>query len=269
MRVHKIFHYTILFLATSFLIWAGHLWASGPHAAILMYHSVGEALAPRSSLSITGEEFSRQMAFFKRNGYRVVPLRELVDKIRQGEEVAPKTIALTFDDGYADNYTLAFPVLKEYGFPATVFVITDLIGREVTLGGRPVSFLTAGMMREMADSGLIDFGVHSATGASLPGLEGDPQALRREVEDPRRFLEGLLGRPVSFFSFPFGAYNRAVQQCVRDAGYAAAVTTYTKKGYIHDDLFALKRVKIKGEENPLQLFFKTSGFYLRMKEMNK
>ncbi len=265
----KVLFYAAVFIVTGFLMWVAYLWRGGPDATILAYHSVGEAFSERSSLSISTEEFARQMAFFKRHGYRVLRLTELVEKLKKGERVGPKTIVITFDDGYEDNYTLAFPILKEYGFPATVFVITDFIGRQPQMGGRPVQFLSVAMMREMVDSGLIDFGVHSATHAYLPDLDRDPQALYREVDAPRRFLEGLLKRPGRVFCYPLGGYSRAVQKRVRDAGFSAAVTIYLKKGYIHDDLFALKRVKIKGEENDLQLFFKTSGYYLKMKEMSK
>ncbi len=266
--VRKTLLYVGVFLGTGFLIWVGYLWKSGPDATILMYHSVGETFADTPGLGMTTETFVRQMAFFKRHGYRVLRLTDLIERLKRGKRVGPKTIVLTFDDGYEDNYTNVLPVLKKYGFAATVFVVTDLIGREARMFDRPAKFLSVAMMREMADSGLIDFGLHSATHAYLPDLDGDPQALSREVDAPRRFLEGLLERPVPVFSYPVGGYSRAVQQRVRDAGFCAAVTTYPKKGYIHDDLFALKRVKMNGTEHPVELFFKTSGYYLTMKEMD-
>ncbi len=266
--VRKVLLYVGVFFCTGFLMWVGYLWKSGPDATILMYHSVGETFVDTPGLGMATETFARQMAFFKRHGYRVLRLTELIEKLKRGERVGPRTIVLTFDDGYEDNYTNVLPILKEYGFAATVFVITDLIGRETYMYDRPVQILSVAMMREMADSGLVDFGVHSATHAHLPDLDGDPQALSREVDAPRRFLEGLLGRPATVFCYPTGGYSRVVQKRVRDAGFCAAVTTNPKKGYIYDDLFALKRIKMNGTEHPVELFFKTSGYYLKMKEMD-
>jgi len=268
-RTKKTLLYSVVFILTGFLIWMGVLLKDGPDATILMYHSIGETYAGNRSLGISLDTFSRQMAFFKRHGYRVIRLTDLVMKLEKGEPIALKTIVLTFDDGYEDNYTNVFPILKEYGFPATIFVVTDFIGREAPAYGQTARFLSVAMMKEMAASGLVDFGSHSASHVNLADAGGDPQVMQREVGASRRFLEGLLGRPVSLFCYPFGGHSQVVRRHVRDAGYAAAVTTNPRRGYVHDDLFALKRTKMDGTEGWLRIAFKTSGYYLKMKEMSQ
>ncbi|MGE5279621.1 MAG: polysaccharide deacetylase family protein [Deltaproteobacteria bacterium] len=259
--------YAAVFFLTGFCVWAGSLLGNGPDVTILMYHSIGPSYADLPGMGMSREAFARQMSFFKRHGYRVIRLSELIEKLKRNETAGPKTIVLTFDDGYEDTRANALPVLRQYGFPATVFLITDNIGRQVVMYDRPARFLSVAMMREMAASGLIDFGAHSADHAYLPDLKDDPRALVREIDAPKRFLEGLLGVPAAFFSYPIGGYTAAVRSRVRAAGYEAAVTTDPRRGTAHGDLFALKRVKIKGTEGPAELFFKTSGYYLRMKEM--
>jgi peptidoglycan/xylan/chitin deacetylase (PgdA/CDA1 family) len=267
--IRKGLFYLAVFVLTGLGVWVAYLWKSGPDVTILMYHSVGPDFADVPGLGMTRRAFARHLDFFRRHGYRVLRFTDFIEDLKAGRRPGPKTIVLTFDDGYEDNHTNVFPLLKEYGFPATVFIITDLIGRRAEMYGRTVPFLSVAMLREMAASGLIDLGAHSATHAYLPDLDDDPQALAREVEAPRRFLEGLLGRPARVFSYPVGGHSAAVRRRVREAGYEAAVTTTPQKGYIHDDLFALKRVKMKGDEGAAELFFKTSGFYLKMKEMSR
>lgn len=225
---------------------------------IAMYHSVKPSVPEGNRLIVSTKAFDRQMAFLKKNNYSVIPLEQAASFIRQGKRLPAKAVVLTFDDGYADNYRYAFPILKKYGLPATVFMIVDDIGKS--------DKLTMEQIRQMRDSGLITFGSHSL---SHPFLEciTSPAELVNEILGSKEKLERMLARPVRTFSYPCGRLNDDVRQKVIDAGYEAAVVTNPGKNFPNKDVFALKRLRIS--ENAANLFifwFETSGYYNFIRE---
>jgi peptidoglycan/xylan/chitin deacetylase (PgdA/CDA1 family) len=269
--LRRMIRYFFVFLASAFLMFAGHLLATGPKPTILMYHGVGDPDIKNKTLNISLEAFEKQMAFFYGHGYRVISLGELVAGLKGNKKFPWKTIVLTLDDGYENNYTHAYPVLKKYGFPATIFVVTDFLGQEKAAMDQPgpVRFLSLSQLLEMRSSGLITAGTHSRSHPFLPSLGNNPAAMREEIFGSKRDLEGLLKEPVSFFCYPRGGYTDSVKEMVRAAGYSAAVTTFTKeKGRGLSDLWALKRVKMSEScVPPLILFLETSGYYVWLKEL--
>ncbi|MFA5038252.1 MAG: polysaccharide deacetylase family protein [Candidatus Omnitrophota bacterium] len=261
----KAARYVLVFFATALAVLLVHLFSQGPEAAILMYHSVGIERAVHTSLNVPSEVFARQMDFLSRHQYRVIRLTELAEKIRRGERIPRKTVVLTFDDGYENNYINVFPVLKKYGFPATVFLIASKLGKNHDLvENLTLRIMTGGMAREMSDSGLVDFGSHTLRHSYLPGI-ADKGRLGEEIVGSKKFLEGVFGKPVETFSYPIGGYSRGIEQMVRAAGYKAAVTI-NKKNASSRDLYALKRIKVKSF-HPVSFFVQTSGYYLRLKEI--
>jgi peptidoglycan/xylan/chitin deacetylase (PgdA/CDA1 family) len=142
---------------------------------------------------------------------------------------------LTFDDGYRDAYTAAWPVLKKYGFGATFFVITDLIDNP--------RYLTKDQIRELAANDM-EIGDHSASHSELPALSR--AQLQREIVESKAVLERILGGPVLSFCYPSGHNSLAVRQVVQAAGYASAVTVdpgvYRGKG----DRLQIPRVRVYG-----------------------
>lgn len=227
---------------------------------ILMYHSVAPNGGPKNKLMVEPKSFDRQMRFLKRHHYNVVPLEALADLVKNKKKIPPKTIAITFDDGFKDNYIYAFPVLKKYNLPATIFVITNEVGR--SLGDR----LTWDEIYEMRDSGVISFGSHCLGAKPLIEIDSD-EWLKREIVDSRKVLEEKLGRPVNTFSYPQGKFNARVRQAVIDAGYDLAVTTAPGKRFPDDDRFALKRVRVSPTSDNLLVFWiSASGIYTFIKE---
>jgi peptidoglycan/xylan/chitin deacetylase (PgdA/CDA1 family) len=185
-------------------------------AAALLYHNVG-AHRPGTyfGLSVTPRVFERQMAALARHGYTGISGSDWTHA-QAGEPLPPKPVILTFDDGYRDLAQYAFPILEKHGFRATVFVVTDLIGRDDEWlrcdGKSPQALLTADEIRYWAARG-IEFGAHSCSHADLTKLS--PAALDHEVVGSRRALEALLGKPVRCFAYPYGFYNDEVVTAVR------------------------------------------------------
>lgn len=215
---------------------------------ILMYHRVAAPVEPKG-LYVSPETFQRQMEFLKAHNYKVVPLAEIVDALNAGRFIPPNTVAITFDDGYLDNFENAFPVLRKLGFPATIFMITENIGRSGWLGEEDLRIL---------DDSEITIGSHTVSHAFLPKLsEGEIQA---ELIDSKIRLEEILGHPVRFFSYPAGGSSPEISSWVREAGYEGAVTTnYGKKRH---DAFRLHRIKASESHGNLFNFWaKVSGLY--------
>lgn len=228
---------------------------------IIMYHSVNPDASWENRLTVSPQAFQRQMDFLKKNGYRVLPLEELSALIKNKSRIPGRTIAVTFDDGYKDNYVYAFPVLKKYGIPATIFVIISEIGRPDRLNWEEI--------REMQDSGLIVIGSHTFNPGPLTKIASDAE-LKKQISDSKKTLEDKLGKKINIFSYPEGRFNAKIRRMVMDSGYSAAVATNPGKRYPNNDVFALKRLRISENSKNLFIFWlETSGFYTFIKENRK
>lgn len=222
---------------------------------IVMYHKIdGNSAASR--LSVSPESFKAQMSFLKTHKYNVVKLEDLAGMVR-GNKLPPKTIAITFDDGYENNYVNAYPVLKGLGLPATIFIIPAMIGND--------GYLTWDQVMEMSESGIITIGSHSLSHSWLPSLA--VQELDREIIDSKRSIESHIGKDADTFSYPLGGFNENVREKVIKAGYKIAVATNPGKKYPKHDLFAMKRLRISSTSDNLFVFwFEITGFYTWIKE---
>jgi peptidoglycan/xylan/chitin deacetylase (PgdA/CDA1 family) len=230
---------------------------------IIMYHSVNPDAHPENRLSVTPKTFQRQMYFLKKHRYNVLPLESLIDLIKDKKKFPPKTIFITFDDGYRDIYLYAFPILKKYNLPATIFIITNEVGRAQN------DRLTWEEIKAMRDSGIISIGSHSLGPEPLTNLKSE-EVIKKEIFDSKKILEEKLGHQINFFSYPEGRFNAKIRQYVIDAGYKLAVATHPGRDYPDDDLFALKRLRISENARNLFVFMvETSGYYTWMKESKR
>jgi peptidoglycan/xylan/chitin deacetylase (PgdA/CDA1 family) len=173
---------------------------------------------------VTARTFETHLRWLARRGYRSMTVSELVRSAQHDRGQSGLRVAITFDDGYEDNLIHALPLLERFGFTATVFVITDVIGShnhfDSHLGGEPVRMLSAAQVRSLADAGL-EIGSHTCTHPhSLPHLVGS--ALDDQLLRSRSVLEGILGRPVRSFSYPHSRVDSRVERAVAEAGYDAA-----------------------------------------------
>ncbi|MBA3658474.1 MAG: polysaccharide deacetylase family protein, partial [Gemmatimonadales bacterium] len=198
-------------------------WASLTHGVpILMYHALGRAAEPASTYVLPVEQFERQLRWLADRNYRVIRLEEYL-KLRAGHGLPqPRTVVLTFDDGYADNAELGIPLLRQFGFPATIFLVTRLVGDAnrwdtvPPLGGR--ALFGWEQIRDLDGSG-IEWGAHTRTHVAVTQVPaGDA---RQEIQGSRADLTERLHREVPAFAFPFGDLDDAAVGIVRDAGFSA------------------------------------------------
>lgn len=232
---------------------------------IIMYHYVRSYVGPGDRLTISTATFERQMRFLKEHKYNVVSLDDIVSLIKEGKKIPPKTIAITFDDGSVDNFVCAFPILKKYQLPATMFVITQEVGRVKPKRDK----LTWKHIKVMQESGLITIGSHAIGPNPLVKIKSE-QELRRQIFDSKKILEEKLSRPINFFSYPEGFFNKHIRDLVIAAGYKGAVATSPGKRYPNNDIFALKRLRISENTRNLLIFwFETTGYYKFTQEIRK
>jgi len=217
--------------------------------AILMYHQVDLSLEPKAQ-KVTPELFERQMALLKEWNFNVVSLDALVKRMESGQRVPRNWVVITFDDGYENNYTRAFPVLKKYGYPATMFVSSDFLNTK--------DFMNFDQLREMIESG-IDIGSHTRFHRYVGGV---PQQLQYdEIVNSKKILETNLKRPINYFSYPLGGFDEQAKRIVKEAGYKAAVTTNRGFAVKNKDLYELKRVRLSNsDQNIVDIWVKYAGF---------
>jgi peptidoglycan/xylan/chitin deacetylase (PgdA/CDA1 family) len=209
----------------------------GAPPLILMYHyirSVDQGSDPLGyELSVTPDEFNNQMAWLHEQGYIGVRM-DGITRCMRGEAPCPsKAIALTFDDGYADAYTDALPVLKRYGMVATFYIITNTIGQP--------GYLTWEQVAALRDAGM-EIGAHTLSHPDLTLLDWETAGF--EIEQSKVELEQRLGINVTSFCYPTGLYNAAIEEQVRASGYLNATTTRWDNDT--SDIMALPRRRISG-----------------------
>lgn len=229
---------------------------------ILMYHYINSEEPLRSRLGVSPQSFEKQMRFLREHKYNILSLEELTDLIRNKKRIPAKTVAITFDDGYLDNYTNAYPVLKKYNIPATIFVVINRIGKH--LGND--DYMSWHQIKELSENGLITIGSHSMNHPNLNEIHSEAE-LKEEIFESKKIVEQQLNKEVKFFSYPFGGRSPEACRLVSLAGYTAAVGTNFPKGSPGDNIYALKRLRISENSNNLFIFWiETSGFYTYIKE---
>ena len=177
---------------------------------ILLYHHIG--LSPSNSpYYVSAYDFEQQMHLLHEWGYQTISVELLVRAIREGAELPPKPIILTFDDGSVTVHTTAFPIMQKYNFTGTVYIVLNFIG--IT------NYMDEEQIRELYNAGW-EIGSHSTSHVSLTERL-DRQ--RDEIVDSRHKLQNRLGLPVLTFAYPFGAYNEDSVHFAQFAGYIAAM----------------------------------------------
>jgi peptidoglycan/xylan/chitin deacetylase (PgdA/CDA1 family) len=201
------------------------------------------------------ENFAAQLDYLRRQGYTVQPLANLARSLREGTNLPRRSAVITFDDGSSCTYERALPVLSEYGFPATVFMVSGLIGRDnewLRGAGFPVRRMLGASELRRLDAEGIEVGSHSAT---HPWLAKIPlEQARAELNDSKAQLEDVIGRPVGIS--PAFRLQDAVRSAVAEAGYSAACSTRWGKRHTEVDLFALRRVEVMGQDSLLKFAWK-------------
>lgn len=203
------------------------------HASVvvLCYHRFEEKV--RDSLAITPAEFERQMQALKDAGFSVIPMQDFLAWRRGEKNIPPKSALITIDDGYVSGYDVAWPILKKYGYPFTMFVYI----KYVNSGGKAITW---DQLAEMRDGG-VDIECHSFSHENLHGKPvkketaaeiasiGYENWLKKEIGESKQIIEKQLGIKVNVFTYPFGVYNQKARDAVKEAGYEAAFTVYGQR----------------------------------------
>jgi len=244
-----------LIIAVIFIAVFYHLWLSSRYVVpILMYHRISDG--PNESLCVSPDSFDRQMGYIKWRGYNVISLDELVNGIKNDKRFKHNTVVITFDDGYEDNYLRAYPVLKNCGFPATIFLISNYIDKKE-------GFLRWQQIKEMMKDSKITFGGHTKNNVYLPDLKNKGK-LKNEIAGCKKDIEAKIGQKINYFCYPTGGFTDEIKKIVKKAGYKGACTTNRGFARFNKDLYELKRIKIKNSDfvkKPLSFWVKLSGYY--------
>jgi peptidoglycan/xylan/chitin deacetylase (PgdA/CDA1 family) len=222
---------------------------------VLVYHNIAKDARGRLVLGV--DAFSEQMKYLKANGFRVVSLAEFVEWLHLRRQLPKKTVVLTFDDGYRSFREHAYPVLKELGFSATLFVYTDYVG-----AGR--NALNWDDLKALAAEG-FDVQAHSKSHADL--RRGDHESetnygrrMQAELIEPPRVLAKSVGRPVSFLAYPYGRVDDAVLAKVKEQGYQAAFTVRRESNAAFVDVLRISRSQVYAEMT-LEQFAKNQNVF--------
>lgn len=241
---------------------------------ILLYHKVCDLPEGKyRDHAVPPASFARQMDYLSRNGFNVITLERFLEYREKSIKPPLKTVVITFDDGYMDNYLNAVPVLEEYNFKATFFVVSDYIDSE-----EPFRFLdwdelmlsqfqenkdhwlplTRRMILDMSARGFL-FGSHTRSHPALDKVE--KKVAVEELRGSKERLEEILSRPVISFSYPYGELNETAKTLVKAAGYKVAVAVMGPGSTIKSDFFELGRVAIERCDSFLRFKNKLRGAY--------
>ena len=224
------------------------------HLPILMYHRIApEGTAALGQWRLTPDAFAAQLRYLRDAGYHSITLETWRQAIANNQPLPGRAIILTFDDGYLDFLTYAFPLLQDFGFCATVFLVADQVGKTNqwdALYEEELPLMTWDQVQQLQTQG-IDFGSHSATHPPLTGLS--LTEIVKEGARSRTILTQKLGRPINTIAYPYGDADPAVTHLMGACGYTVGVTCRTSVSSLKDEPLALPRIDIIGSDN-LQTF---------------
>lgn len=223
---------------------------------VIQYHKIDTP--PRDALVRGGytppKRFARQMSYLKQKGFVFYSASELIEHYRGNGSFPSNGITITFDDGWRDNYTYAFPVLQELGIKATIFLVSSCMdqvsSKAQAKGESSRAHLSREETLEMSRYG-IEFGSHSLNHQLLHQIP--VSEVKLEVEKAKAQIEDLLQKPCKVFAYPAGHFSREAQWVIQNAGHIAAFSTiYGPTDHL--DLYAINRIEILRRERFLFQF---------------
>ncbi|WP_396276561.1 polysaccharide deacetylase family protein [Haloimpatiens lingqiaonensis] len=203
---------------------------------ILMYHSISDN--KNGFFVVDKNNFRKQMKYIKDNGYETLTLDQVYYHILQDKPFPDKSVVITFDDGYKDNYVNAYPVLKEFDLKATIFVVADYI-----TNGSSTIYSSLKELREMNENG-IDIQCHTSSHKKLDKLSYSEQL--QDLGLAKEKIENLINNNVKFLAYPYGRYNNDTIKAAKKLGYEMAVTTHMGYCNANEESFKVRRICIPG-----------------------
>ena len=207
---------------------------NGTKILVLNYHKVDNTDIP---LSVSPEYFDAQLKYLIFHDYHSITPEQLMDYLENGTELPKNPVLITFDDGYLDNYTYAYPILLQNGFRATFFIIPDLVGTTKY----SLDYFDWEQAKEMLENG-INIESHTLSHASLSKLS--VQDAKNEIANSQKIIEDHLGKKPLFLAYPCGSYNSIITGLAQECGYRAAFTIRQGLVDIESDPYALERITI-------------------------
>jgi len=221
---------------------------------VLMYHMINEHLPnskKRNKWRVLPKDFEKQMAWLAKNGWHSYTISEMIE----AKTLPSKSFCLTFDDGYEDNFTYAFPILKKYGFKATIYLVPHYTYNywENFEEKKFDKLLNIKQICKMKESGLIEFGSHTLNHKNLITIS--EKEAQNEINISKKEVESIIDSKCKAFAYPYGKYDKRIIKIVKDAGYNNA--TVVKRGFFDaTNLFEIKRIGILGTESFFDFYLK-------------
>jgi len=234
--------------------------------SILMYHRISDAsegnIPPYFRVNTSPARFEQQMRFLSESDYKVIDLTHAVELLKRNA-FTRNHVVITFDDGFSDFYTAAFPILSKYRFPATMFLPTGCIG-QTRKQFKNADCLTWNEVKELSQA-RISFGSHTVNHPKLKELSY--AEIRNELRDSRTTLEQNLQGPINTFAYPYAfpetnkSFVSTLTQILQETGYICCVTTIIGNASASDSAFALKRIPMNDCDDLTLFAAKLNGAY--------
>lgn len=205
---------------------------------VLMYHYIGDEDNGKE-ICVSKQDFKKQINYLKDNNYKFLSLDELYDYEINNKKFPRKAVVITFDDGYDNVYTNAFPVIKEFDAKGTVFVITSKIGDK--------HYLNKQQIKDLQQSGYIKIGSHSVNHKNMRELSFDEQL--KELKDSKEELEKIIEDKINYAAYPYGSFNGDTIKASKKAGYKLAFQVYSGYTRTGDNIYKLKRLSALSDYN--------------------
>ncbi len=240
---------------------------------ILMYHAITtENTDGIHRVHVTAAAFAKQMLWLAQNGYHTISVAGAVKILNEGLSCT-KYVVLTFDDGFSSVYNMAYPILQQYGYTASLYLVTDVLNKpsfngisgfdSAPSGDRP---LTTTEVKVLQQSGW-EIGAHSCTHARHRSLT--PSQLHHEIAGSKKVLESLFDIPVRSYAFPFGSYTVPALQQLQDEAYDAGLSVHSGKAGYKSDLRRLPRIEINDRDTPKTFAAKVTTGYASLPQRLK
>jgi peptidoglycan/xylan/chitin deacetylase (PgdA/CDA1 family) len=226
---------------------------------ILCYHQLSAGLTAKNRMQVTATKFEEQMSYLANNGYQVLPLSKMQDFLDGKSPIPGKAVILTFDDGFRSVYDIAFPILKKYGFTATLFVYTDLIGGSAALSWQQIN--------ELETSGTISIENHTKTHTDLSfnpdkeTLASHSKRIATEIDVAATTIKNKVGRKPTYLAYPFGNSSDYTLEYLSQTNYGLALTVKRGPNSAFADPYLLQRTMIYNDHTLDQFAKIIVGFH--------
>ncbi|MBZ9686293.1 polysaccharide deacetylase family protein [Clostridium estertheticum] len=197
---------------------------------ILTYHCIG--YEKNNGLKVPAQQFKQHMKYIKDYGYTTITLEQLSKFIIENKPIPEKSVVITFDDGYVDNYQYAYPILKAFNLKATVFVIPKTIDKRK-------GYMTSNQLKELQSNG-IDIQSHTLDHEELTTLSYERQL--DTLKESKKILENILDKKVNYIAYPYAKYNDNTIKAAKDAGYVMGFILGGRVARKNDGIYTLHRI---------------------------